>query len=226
MAPPATEIAILSISANTTIEDSTSPAGKAWKSVTETVIAQEGCQRVYWGRQVENPNIVDFFVDWDSVGSHKNFIASPAYEPFNETFASVLDGEIVIYHAYFAPHPPSSALNRIPSPTTEYATFYFPSDMSDLERFSWNDIFSDFKDTLAHHAEGFKAVASGWIVEELHHEEVKANAVVYAAVFEWESVESHMKFRETKEFQESIVVLRKASKARQMHHVKFKLAEK
>ena len=225
MAPSATEIAILTLSTDATIEDSTSPAGKVWKSITKTVLAQEGCQRVYWGRQVENSNVVDFFVDWDSVGSHKNFIASPAYGPFEETFSLILDGKILVYHAYFAPHLPSSALDRISSPMTEYATFYFPSDISDIDRSSWKWAFSDFKETLEKHAKGFKRVASGWVVEELHHEAVEGNAVVFAAVFEWDDVESHLAYRETEEFQESIVRLRKASKARNMHHVKFRLIE-
>lgn len=156
MAPPATEIAILPLSAASTIEDPTSPAGQIWKSSLETVRAQEGCQLVYWGRQVENPNTVDFFVDWDSAEWHRKFVNSSPYKAFEDKLLSILDGKATVYDACFSPHAPSSALSRSPPPTTEYATFYFPSNISDAERNSWNLLFSHFKQTLEQNADGFK----------------------------------------------------------------------
>lgn len=221
MASPATEVAILPLSPGATIEDASSSAGKTWKSIVDTLLAQEGCQHVYWGRQVEARNTVDLFIDWDSVGSHKQFMATPVYEPFVHKFSLICDGEITVYHAHFTPHTPSSALSRIPQPSTEYITFYFPSNLSDRDRSSWDQVFSKFTQTLARHADGFNAFASGWVVEELYDEAVMGTAAVFAAVFEWNSVESHNKYRETKEFKESIIGLRNASKARYMHHVTF-----
>lgn len=138
MATPATEVVFLPISTETTIEKPSSPAGQVWASTIETILAQEGAQRVYWGRQLETSNIVDFFVEWDSVERHKNFIASQGYKSFSKTLAGLLDGEESICHAYFTPHAPSAALARTPSPVIEFLIFYFPSTMSDLDRSSWN----------------------------------------------------------------------------------------
>lgn len=221
MASLATEVATLPLSPRATIEDASSSAGKTWKSIVDTILAQEGCQHVYWGRQVETPNTLDLFIDWDSVGSHKKFMAAPTYGPFIDKFSSILDGEITLYHAHFTPHTPSSALSRTPQSTTEYITFYFPSNLSEHDISSWDQVFSKFTQTLTRHADGFIAFASGWVVEELYDEAVMGNAAVFAAVFEWNSVESHNKYRETKEFKESIIGLRNASKARYMHHVTF-----
>ena len=59
---PATEIAIFPVKADATIEDPHSEAGKAWQSVVKTILAQEGAQRLHWGRQVESPNLVEMLV--------------------------------------------------------------------------------------------------------------------------------------------------------------------
>ena len=172
---------------------------------------------------MENPNIVDFFVDWDSAEWHQKFVNSSPYKAFEDKLLSILDGKATVYDACFSPHAPSSALSRSPPPITEYATFYFPSNISDAERNSWNLLFSHFKQTLEQNADGFKAATSGWVIQKLHDEMVQGNAVVFAAVFEWDRMESHLKFRETKEFTERIIELRNASKARYMHHVPFQI---
>lgn len=62
MSSPATEIALLPFSPGANVEDPCSQAAKSWRSIIGTVAAQEGFQRLYWGRQIESPNLVDFFV--------------------------------------------------------------------------------------------------------------------------------------------------------------------
>lgn len=163
---------------------------------------------------------VRYALDWDSVQAYKDFIADAASKPFLETFSSLLDGDALIYHTHFSPSPPSSVLAGASSPAAEHLTFYFPSPLSDIDRSSWDDTFASFKKTVQH-AEGFKAGAEGWVVEELQHESVEGNSIAYTAVFEWESIEKHTAFRNTDQFKEAIEPLRDASKGRQMHHVKF-----
>ena len=62
MAPPATEIAFLPLTAGANIEDSSTAAGKIWRDTLDTVSQQDGFQRAYYGRQVENQSMLDFFV--------------------------------------------------------------------------------------------------------------------------------------------------------------------
>lgn len=59
---PATEIATLPLAAGATIEDPNSSAGKVWQSTLDTVSAQDGYQRAYYGREVENPSVVQLLV--------------------------------------------------------------------------------------------------------------------------------------------------------------------
>lgn len=77
---------------------------------------------------------------------------------------------------------------------------------------------------FADNAEGFKAVVAGWVVEEVPFEGSPATA--FLATVGWDSVEQHLAFRNTKEFQESIVPVREGCKGRVFHHVKFQEEKK
>ena len=59
---PATEIAILPLFAGATIEEPDSPPGKVWQSTLDTVSAQDGFQRAYYGREVENQSVVQLLI--------------------------------------------------------------------------------------------------------------------------------------------------------------------
>ena len=53
---PVTEIAILTLKPDTTIEDASTPAGQIFSQMLKTIRSQTGFQRQYWGRQLENAN--------------------------------------------------------------------------------------------------------------------------------------------------------------------------
>lgn len=72
----ATEIAILPMKEGKTFDDITTADGQLHADLVKTLVAQPGCQRCYWGRQVEDKNILRWFVDWDSVESHQQFMNS------------------------------------------------------------------------------------------------------------------------------------------------------
>ena len=61
-------------------------------------------------------------------------------------------------------------------------------------------------------------------MEEVQHEGSPATAFV--ATLGWESVDLHLAYRNTKEFQESIVPIREGCKGRVFHHVKFQEEKK
>ena len=80
-----TEIALLPLKEGKTPDDPTSAAGKVHTEALNTLLAQPGVQRVYWGRQVEDPLLLRWFVDWDDIKDHENFMNSeydsPSYRP-------------------------------------------------------------------------------------------------------------------------------------------------
>lgn len=84
MSKNATEIAVIGLVPGANIEDPNSSAGTVWQDTLTTVLDQDGAQRAYWGRQVENPSVLHLFVDWDSVEHHHKFM--------NQTCASLLYG--------------------------------------------------------------------------------------------------------------------------------------
>ena len=59
---PATEIATLPLASGAAIEDPNSSAGKVWQSTLDTVSQQDGFQRAYYGREVENPSVLQLFI--------------------------------------------------------------------------------------------------------------------------------------------------------------------
>ena len=59
---PATEFATLPLAVGAEVEDLSSEAGKVWHSSLDTVSQQDGFQRLYWGREVENDNVLNLFI--------------------------------------------------------------------------------------------------------------------------------------------------------------------
>ena len=60
MSLPMTEIALIPLKAGATIEDPSSSAGQAFQYMLDTVSQQQGYQRSFWGRRIENENELQF----------------------------------------------------------------------------------------------------------------------------------------------------------------------
>lgn len=59
---PATEIAVFPLNAGVNLDDPKSASGAIWQSTLDTVSQQDGYQRLYWGRQIENPQILTILI--------------------------------------------------------------------------------------------------------------------------------------------------------------------
>ncbi|KAL9043479.1 MAG: hypothetical protein Q9214_003337 [Letrouitia sp. 1 TL-2023] len=213
MAIPATEVVSLPLIPGLDIEDPNTAAGKIWSDTLALLRDQEGYQRSYYGRHVEN---------WDSVDAHAKFTTQTYYETMVKNITSILDSPVNIIHTNFSPHPPSPAVS---STVTEVVALYFPSTISDSEKSSFEESIQKFKKICEDHAKDYNGFASGWVVEELEHEEIEGKAKVYHCLLGWESVEAHLAFRETQEFQDNIYLMRPSNrKAAKAHHVSFKEA--
>jgi hypothetical protein len=55
--PQATETAIIYLKPDSNFEDASSPAAAQLRKCLDIVAAQKGCQRQYYGRQLEDPSL-------------------------------------------------------------------------------------------------------------------------------------------------------------------------
>ena len=215
---PVTEIATLPLATGIKIEDPTSPAGQSWATVLDTLQKQEGYQRSYYGRQLEDPQLVQLFIDWDSYESHETFMKSTVYGPTMQHLASILDGPIDLKHASFDPHPPSNAVGESNAPVTEVLLATLSSKDED---YAINA--AKFAKLTKDNANGCKGASTGWIREQVEHEKLDEaqKGFAYAIVIGWESKDVHLAFRETTTFRENISLIRDGAQALQVNHTSF-----
>ncbi|KAL2429858.1 hypothetical protein ABEF95_000891 [Exophiala dermatitidis] len=225
---PATEICFLPLQGGSYSDDASSGVDPKFKKMFDTILAQEGCQRLYWGRQVEHPSILTVFIDWDSVEHHEKFIACGTYKPFTDEVGAFLTGPPRFYHVNFDPQPPTRALADGGPFATEFITIYFPTDYSADDQKVFEASLNKLVDVARKHSQGFKTSAGGWAVEQLDLPDGSSKAKVFIALFGWESVEAHQKFRETQVFKDNIHLLRGAKdlKAVSVFHVLAKEASR
>ncbi|KAL8688870.1 MAG: hypothetical protein Q9218_005324 [Villophora microphyllina] len=221
MAQPVVEIIRMPLQAGARIEDPGSPAEKIFNDTLTTLAQQEHYQRAYYGTQVENPSILQFYIGWASMDAHQKFMNQPYYAPFVKHLMSIVDGSLEVHHAQLSPHPPSVALTGTTN-VTEVVEHYFSADISESDRSSFENNLKEFVKVLEKKAEGYTGFAGGWVVEELEHKEIEGKAKVWHSCIGWQSVDAHMAFRETQEFKDNVHLMRPESKkATTMHHVSF-----
>lgn len=131
---------------------------------------------------------------------------------------TIVDGPLAMYHANFKPHPPSGAISSTSSPVTEVVTSYFTAHDANHE-----GRMEEFFAVLNEKAEGFKSASAGWVIEDVEHEKFESGkkGKAFVCALGWESVEAHMKFRETDAFKESISLLREGPVGIEVHHTEF-----
>ncbi|KAF2144636.1 uncharacterized protein K452DRAFT_144859 [Aplosporella prunicola CBS 121167] len=230
-----TEITILPFQAGTNAQDKDSDAAKTWRQTLEVVSRQPGFRRMSYGVQLEDPDIIQMLVDWDSIAAHQAFVDSDAYLPFHKIFEKLLSAPPSTHHVRFsAPHAPSTSAT-----VTELVTCYFPSSYKG----DFESVWSDFQSLAREHASGLVGISSGWVVEEVEHCSLrddgsagrgrrgslsgsdkpcpKGKAFVWA--MGWERVEAHMGYRQTAWFKAGMARLREQPRGIEMHHVRFSM---
>ncbi|CAK4000932.1 Hypothetical predicted protein [Lecanosticta acicola] len=211
---PTTEVISCALVSGSKPGDPDNEAAKVLKEVGDTLSNQNGLQQAQFGMQIEKENMLQMFMDWDSIASHHAFEKTGAYKPFLQRFMTIVDGEPTICHVDFKP---DGALPRaLSAPVTEVATFYFageaPKDyLEKATRFLANN--------EGEKVDGYLGGAVGTTYEEIEREGVKGKGAVL--VIGWSSVEAHMKFRETSTFKDNIQLLRQGAQKISMNHVPF-----
>ncbi len=122
-------------------------------------------------------------------------------------------------HANFTPHPPSAAASNTTSPMTEVLLVYLETKDESVE-----SKFNKLIGVISENAEGYKASAGGWVVEDVEHKSFGEGkkGKVYAGLIGWESKDAHLRFRETQKFKDNIHLLRGPEvKAIEVNHTSF-----
>ncbi|KAF2685524.1 hypothetical protein K458DRAFT_416757 [Lentithecium fluviatile CBS 122367] len=218
MSSPVTEIAYMPLVAGTDL--TTGDAKLIWDGMLKTIAAQPGCKSVYWGLQVENPDIAQLAIDWKSLEAHKTFERSETYPPFLAALKPILAGAPTIFHLTLSPPTPFST--PISAPTTECISLYFTSDHSTA---AYDANWAAFVDTAGKVPSEAQGLAGGWGVEE--HEYAKegeqgGKKKFFGGFIGWPSVEAHMQFRKEEAFRGVVGHLRDGPVGIKVHHVHFR----
>lgn len=212
----ATEIAYITLKPGVDISGST-PEAKHWQEALSILAAQEGYKSCYYGRQLEDPSVLMFIIDWESKDSHQKFMEAPAYGPFKKNLAMIMDN-VHLHHIHSAP---PSVIGR--APCTEVATFFHCEDsfLENVEKFS--------KMLDQGRPEGYYGAAYGRVIEKIvKHGDISkedvAQSEAVVLLIGWESKEIHLKFRDATLFKENIGLLREKNGGAEVFHVPFTAA--
>jgi quinol monooxygenase YgiN len=185
---------------------------------------QEGCLELRGGLSHEDPSKYFLIVDWESIEVHSKFMTREEFKPFLELVLANVAGKPSLYHVNFKSYPLTVLENHSASGGTNVAEvlhMHFPADISDEGRAAVEKTAQDFLGQLTpDKAPGFSGQsAMGWAVEEVELKGEKTRALV--ALLGWESIDAHIKFRDTEHFKNIIPLLRdiKDLKGIEMCHV-------
>jgi hypothetical protein len=235
---PAYEIFTMPLAAGSNFGDPDNNASAVAKDCFEQIQKHSGGKKIYFGTVVEKPEVFKAIISkshnrhlshtyqllttyppsaWDSIQSHKDFMTTTEYPSFAKKFLSIKGGDHSIIHVDFKP---SNDIHdkALTAPVTELATFLFPSAIpesyeSGLLEFDAANVEAKIK--------GYQGAAYGFAHEdEVVLEDGKKGKAVVLAIG-WDSVEDHLKFRETSTFKEHINLLTDGISGAEMVHVQF-----
>ncbi|KAJ4393401.1 hypothetical protein N0V93_002611 [Gnomoniopsis smithogilvyi] len=188
------------------VMDESTPEGKivhsAWKGVTSE---KTGPFRVYWGMEVESPENLWSFFDFESVEEHKKFAKEHGIHHVKD-FDKVFERSVFQKHLGDETFPPTA----FKSPVTEIMLAYFPSGISSEAKAAATERIAQFKENGLNKCADVQAANFGWAVEHdfaVPGEEGKT-ATALSLLIGWPSIDAHMRFRETDAFKESIGLIR------------------
>lgn len=197
------------------------------QGVLDTVLSQPGCQRAYYGMEIENPNTLCCLIDWDDISKHVEFMKSEwvflqddrqeetetnrkssAYGPFKKQFGTIMAGDLSMLHANMTPHNPVATLAN--GKTTELLSADFPADLSDADKKACEATINEVVPTMMSAAGGPSGYAAGFTIEKdlPGEQDPSAKGMKLFSAIGWNSKDEHMAFRETATFKDNIGKLR------------------
>ncbi|RYO67723.1 hypothetical protein AA0116_g24 [Alternaria tenuissima] len=199
-------------------------AGEAksmWEAALDTISKQQGVKSLFWGRQIEHPDILQLAIDWESLDAHEAYIATAEYQSLLETLrTSLLSGPPEIFHTTIPILEPFA--NPFRAPVTECISGYFTATYPSAE---YNAQFALFQDLVAKTPNvPTQGISGGWAVESQRHEILGADVVgkMRTTFIGWPSMESHTNFTKLEVFSKMIPLLANGSQGATLWHVVFK----
>jgi hypothetical protein len=133
-------------------------------------------------------------------------MAGSGYQAFLDDVIDQCEGPPLLYHVHVEPAPPTRAFGEV----TEFIQIYFPADYSPEDQKVFHENMKKFGGIVEDNWKECRGTAGGWVVEELEDPKSGSKAKVYVELIGWVSVDSHMRYRETQAFKDSIHLLRGA----------------
>ncbi len=197
------------------LHDKATATGMIWEDVLDLFRQQPGYRRLYWGRQVENPENVQLHVGntsfsflviilakrWDQVrgllSQHHDFLSSPIYSTFSSLLNSLnnprsLQPIPTIRHALISTFSPSCQSLGLGSPVT--GTAIYLSCTGDWET-AWATWVS-----IVQSVPGFLGIAGGPVLEAVKSRHGEQHERCFVALVGWESVAVHEEYHHTQHF--------------------------
>ncbi|KAI9835699.1 MAG: hypothetical protein M1819_001876 [Sarea resinae] len=224
-----TETIILHLEEGVNLADaaSGSAAVQTFAQLTNTIKAQQGYICQFW--------VVDLshlLSDWQSSEHHAAFIKSKAYKSFiagvGQVFALEVAAPLKIYTRFPSASGATAALK---APVTEIAFLTLPDGAGEDVRATIDRKLRPIDENVTTVGKGL-AAATGWVFEVQNHAEaVNGATIALHGLFGYNSIEDHMRWRETPEHAQAIETMEDVSKnqgledanvtGRDMFHVHF-----
>jgi hypothetical protein len=118
----------------------------------------------------------------------------------------------ILTHSDFAKHitPDPTPPLVLLSPVVEIMRAYFPPTVSDEARAGATAKWQQFVDKALNTCTDVRGISSGWGLEKdfpMHGDKEGQKAAAFVALIGWDSVDDHMRFRETKEYKDHVGLL-------------------
>ncbi|KAH9880176.1 hypothetical protein J1614_002202, partial [Plenodomus biglobosus] len=199
-------------------------AKEAWDQVIDTIAKQPGLKAFYWGYQVENPEIVEMVIEWESISAHHLFMSDPSYQPMLTLLKThILDGAPPTpIHILLAPNPTSTPHDPFTMPVTECLRIYIRASYPSP---TYTAQFDEFSAALAGMPEvEARGLLGGWSVEGARHEAFGEGeeGKLFCTFMGWPELEAHSRFRKVEGFEKVVGVLSGGLEAVDLVHVKLR----
>ncbi|KAJ5773249.1 hypothetical protein N7457_008145 [Penicillium paradoxum] len=205
-------------------EDPSSEEGTGLLNVFQSTKTQSGHENSSWGRTSEDENTIVWVVDWTDARSSANI---RALDPFLDT-----DNPQPVSSLHLTLSPPISSTETLTkNPITELCTLPFASDLDVLASRKLNADLISFRTTLLEQlpqSAGLRSWSMGHVDRPSklpHAKSPSGHAMVHLIAAGWDSIDAHLKAKETEKFVESIAPIREKMLAPmpglEMKHVSF-----
>ncbi|KAJ3984641.1 hypothetical protein F5890DRAFT_1515551 [Lentinula detonsa] len=211
---PITQTSIFQLKEGISLADTTSkiasPAVKAFIQLKETVKAQKGFIRQYWGHQVENSQLFVWYIDWESPEHHENFTESEGYSAYTTSLGEIFyfekalpltNSSFVVYTKWS-----SDATAALKAPVTEIAFLTLPNGSPEEAK-------AATEEALGHVMTNVQAVGKawgasiGWVSKTTpsdHKAAAEGHHIALHGVFGYASIDDHMRWREAPEHAKAV----------------------